>query len=98
MTWGSVMHSSLEEKFASGSCVRGPAGSCVVEEAVPRYLTQHEGMILVDICSVCRQPIFLQHRQCHEYISMYRYIWTIGSCRMQGFSSRAAQDTYLKSI
>ena len=27
-------------------------GSCVVGEAVPRYLTQHEGMILVDICSV----------------------------------------------
>ena len=52
MTWGSVMHSSLEEKCASGSCVCGPAGSCVVEEAVPRYLTQHEGMILVDICSV----------------------------------------------
>ena len=23
-----------------------------MEEAVPRYLTQHEGMILVDICSV----------------------------------------------
>ena len=27
-------------------------GRCVVGEAVPRYLTQHEGMILVDICSV----------------------------------------------
>ena len=26
MTWGSVMHSSLEEKCASGSCVCGPGG------------------------------------------------------------------------
>ena len=24
---------------------------CIMEEAVPRYLRQHEGMILVDICS-----------------------------------------------